>query len=79
MITRDQGPAIWRRARADGSYGSANDPRVLVGLGAAAARPVKVKVFWPSGRTEEWSDIPADRYTTLVESTGTAITASVTK
>ena len=79
MITRDQGPAIWRRARADGSYGSANDPRVLVGLGAADARPVKVKVFWPSGRTEEWSDIPADRYTTLVESTGTATTSSVTK
>jgi hypothetical protein len=70
MIARDQGPAIWRRARADGSYGSANDPRVLVGLGAADARPVKVQVFWPSGRTEEWSDIPADRYTTLVEGTG---------
>jgi hypothetical protein len=79
MMTRDEGPAIWRRARADGSYGSANDPRVLVGLGAADARPVKVKVFWPSGRTEEWSDMPADRYTTLVESTGTTVRALDTK
>ena len=28
-------PTLYRRARADGSYASANDPRVLVGLGAS--------------------------------------------
>jgi hypothetical protein len=69
MISRGEGPAIWRRARADGSYGSANDPRVLVGLGSAAS-PVKVQVFWPSGRTEEWSNLSPGRYVTLVEGTG---------
>jgi len=39
---------------------------VLVGLGASAAVS-RVRVIWPSGRTEEWTDVPADRYTTLVE------------
>jgi hypothetical protein len=69
MISTGEGPAIWRRARADGSYGSANDPRVLVGFGSAAS-PVKVQVFWPSGRTEEWSNLSPGRYVTLVEGTG---------
>ena len=31
-IMRDGASTIWRRARADGSYASANDPRVLIGL-----------------------------------------------
>jgi hypothetical protein len=65
-IVRPDGPTLWRRARADGSYASANDPRVLVGLGASASAP-RVRVIWPSGRTEEWNDVPVDRYTTLVE------------
>src|SRR5205814_3454825 len=30
-ITRSAGATLWRRSRADGSYASANDPRVLVG------------------------------------------------
>jgi hypothetical protein len=63
------GSTVWRRARADGSYASANDPRVLVGLGESAA-PVRVRVIWPSGRVETWSDVPADRYTTLREAEG---------
>jgi hypothetical protein len=56
----------WRRARADGSYASANDPRVLVGLGDKTD-PVRVQVTWPDGRVEEWPRIDIDRYTTLVE------------
>jgi hypothetical protein len=63
------GSTVWRRARADGSYASANDPRVLVGLGESAV-PVRVRVIWPSGRTETWSDVRADRYTTLREGEG---------
>ena len=65
------GPPLWRRARADGSYASANDPRVLVGLGAAAAVE-RVRVIWPSGRTEEWTGVEVDAWTTLAEGTGTA-------
>ncbi len=69
VITRSDGSTLARRARADGSYASANDPRVLVGLGSSAESPI-VRVTWPSGLTEEWRDLPVDRYTTLTEGTG---------
>ncbi|MCY4119853.1 MAG: CRTAC1 family protein, partial [Acidobacteria bacterium] len=64
------GEAIWRHVRTDGSYASAHDPRVLVGLGRPAQTPL-VRVLWPSGRVEEWNDLPIDGYTTLAEGTGT--------
>jgi hypothetical protein len=63
-IIRTDGATIWRRARADGSYASANDPRVLVGIGDAP-KIEKVRVEWPDGTTEEWTGVPVDRYTTL--------------
>ena len=68
-VFRDAGPPLWRRARADGSYASASDPRVLVGLGDAAAVR-RVRVVWPSGREEEWTDLPVDRWLTLEEGRG---------
>jgi hypothetical protein len=68
-ILRSSGPPLWRRARADGSYASSNDPRVLVGLGDSTEAP-RVRVLWPDGRTEEWPPVPIDRYTTLTEGTG---------
>ena len=68
-VTTPDGTDRWRRARADGSYASANDPRVLVGLGGAAG-PVQVRVTWPDGQVEAWSDVPADRYTTLTQGGG---------
>ena len=68
-IVRANGPTLWRRARADGSYASANDPRVLVGLGDTS-KIVKVRVEWPSGNAEEWTDVPVDRYATLKEGEG---------
>jgi hypothetical protein len=61
---------LWRRARADGSYASANDPRVVIGLGPSSAKPSRVRIVWPDGRSEEWNDVPVDRYTTLKEGTG---------
>jgi hypothetical protein len=68
-IVRSGGPILWRRARADGSYASANDPRVLVGLGESTA-PVGVRVVWPTGESEEWASLPVDRYTTLTQGQG---------
>ena len=70
-VTRGDGTTLWRRARADGSYASANDPRVVAGLDASGAAP-RVRVLWPSGRIEEWTDLPVDRYTTLTEGDGQA-------
>jgi len=67
-IIRKDGRRVWRRARADGSYASANDPRVLVGLGDSTEPPT-VRVHWPSGGVEEWRDVAIDRYVTLKEGT----------
>jgi len=42
---------------------------VLVGMGQSA-HVAKVRVVWPGGATEEWSNVPVDRYTTIREGTG---------
>jgi hypothetical protein len=68
-IVRDGGSTLWRRVRSDGSYASANDPRVVVGLGQSTSVR-RVRVVWPGGTSEEWSAVPVDRYTTLVEGAG---------
>jgi enediyne biosynthesis protein E4 len=46
--------------RADGSYASSNDPRLLFGLGAAG-EPAALTVVWPDGDREE---LPAEAVTT---------------
>jgi hypothetical protein len=68
-VIRKGAPTLWRRARSDGSYASANDPRVLVGLGTTSEIP-RVRVHWPSGSVEEWPEVAIDRYTTLQEGSG---------
>jgi hypothetical protein len=57
-----------RRVRTDGSYLSANDPRVLVGLGNIG-QVEAVRVRWPDGSTGEWKAPLVDRYMTLKEGT----------
>lgn len=49
-----------------GSYLSASDLRLLVGLGKSA-RAERVRVAWPSGRTQEFTDLPADSSWRLTE------------
>jgi hypothetical protein len=68
-VTRADGVTLWRRARSDGSYASANDPRVLAGLGDSNGR-VTARVIWPDGRTETWPGLEIDRYVTIREGTG---------
>ena len=68
-VVDEEGTRLWRRARSDGSYASAQDPRVLVGLGMSTNSPL-MRVVWPSGRVEEWTALPVDRYTTLREGEG---------
>jgi hypothetical protein len=67
-VTLADGRTLWRRTRADGSYGSANDPRLVVGLGASSGR-VDVRVQWPDGRVEQFEDLPVDRWTMLTQGT----------
>jgi hypothetical protein len=54
-----------------GSYASAHDPRLVLGLGQ------RTKVDWlevawpqPSGKVERLTDLPLDRYITIVEGEG---------
>jgi hypothetical protein len=74
-LRRGNGPTLWRRVRADGSYLSANDPRVLIGLGGDKEITALV-VHWPGGRKESFAVPPLGRYTTLTEGTGNAAKGS---
>jgi hypothetical protein len=68
-IARSPSRSAWRRARTDGSYASANDPRVVAALGASTDSPV-VRVTWPDGVTETWTGLPTDQYSTLGQGSG---------
>ena len=68
-VVRSAGSPLSRRVRADGSYASANDPRVLVGLGDVS-KIDKVRVEWPDGKADEWTNVGIDRYTTLKQGEG---------
>jgi hypothetical protein len=68
-VHRKGKPALWRRVRTDGGFASANDPRLLVGLGSDSAID-RVEVRWPDGTAENWTDVVADRYTTLSKGSG---------
>ena len=56
-----------RRVRTDGSYLTGNDPRLLVGLGAANSVE-NVRVTWPDGTVEEVKAVRVDQYNTLKSS-----------
>ena len=68
-LQRPDGTTVWRRARTDGSYLSASDPRVHFGLGSDS-RIQTVVVEWPSGVREAWTGVAADRIVTLQQATG---------
>jgi hypothetical protein len=63
------GTVRWRRVRSDGSYASANDPRVVFGLGGSTAASA-IRVVWPSGVQEEWPHMAVDEWVTVKEGTG---------
>jgi hypothetical protein len=68
-VMKMDGSVLWRRVHADGSYASASDPRVLVGLGTSQV-PVVVRVRWPGGEEESWSGVAVDQWVTLQEGSG---------
>jgi hypothetical protein len=54
-----------------GSYLSAHDPRLVLGLGQRTKIDwLEVKWPQPSGATERFTDLPIDRYITIVEGEG---------
>ncbi|NKI36516.1 CRTAC1 family protein [Wenzhouxiangella sp. XN79A] len=68
-IGPDGAVAATVRARTDGSYASANDPRAVLGLGPANA-PVTLQVRWPNGQRERFADLEVDRYHVLIRGQG---------
>jgi hypothetical protein len=48
------------------SYLASSDPRLWFGLGSAQTVE-RLEVYWPSGTTQAWSDLPADRILDLRE------------
>ncbi len=77
QVMRKGAPPLRRRAATDGSFASASDPRVLVGLGEAS-EIAEVRVTWPDGRAESFPPPPLRAYTALTQGTGRAVGAPST-
>jgi len=71
-ITWSYGDVVRSRYKTSGgSYLSSHDVREVLGLGAAAkVNWVEIKWPQPSGRVERFTDVPVDRYLTIVEGKG---------
>ena len=57
-------PCMKKRFRTDGSYASASDYRVVIGLGSRID-PVDVLLEFPDGSSQEYADLSLNRYHTL--------------
>ncbi len=66
------GAVLRRRVHTDGSYASASDPRVLVGIGDRTS-VARLRVQWPDGTIEEWTEVAIDGWTTLRAGTGRGV------
>lgn len=69
-LLRTGAPTLWRTVRTDGSYASASDPRILLGLGKMATYDA-IAVTWPDGTVETWRDLALNQYHTLLQGQGT--------
>ena len=67
-VALDDGRMITRRVRAQWSYGSSSDPRVLVGLGAAGIEDVRVT--WLGGGEESFGPLSPRAYHELRQGDG---------
>ncbi len=70
-IVRRGAPTLVRRVNVAGSYCSAHDPRILVGLGEGTEVEV-IRVRWPGGTLETWRGLDLNRYHDLVQGQGKA-------
>jgi hypothetical protein len=64
------GPLVsYDQAKGGLSYCSAQDPRILFGLGPQAKVDI-LEVLWPSGEQQVFRDLPVNRYITIEEGKG---------
>lgn len=71
-ISIEYGGRSWKTGRiSGGSYQSASDPRIHVGLGNemkdSTIQAARVQIKWPSGSVQTWNDLAIDKYHTLKE------------
>ena len=59
-VLRSGEAPLWRHSATDGSYATAGDPRVLVGLGDVNA-PIRVLIRPPSGSATTWAGLAPRR------------------
>lgn len=71
VIVEVGGRRLTRFVKGGGSYLSASDPRLLIGLGDAS-RVERVTVRWSWGRTQTWDDLEPGTYWCLREGEPTA-------
>lgn len=65
-LTRSDGKIIWRVVRRDGSYQSASDPRILIGLGKIDDLQ-DVELHWPKGDVQKMVGLEPNRYHQIIE------------
>jgi len=70
-VRRKGAGTLWRRVHSDGSYLSASDPRLVVGLSAASEIDALI-VHWPDGKAERFPPPPLRTYTTITQGGGMA-------
>ncbi len=64
-------PPLVAEVHTGGSYLSSNDPRIHFGVGDATA--VSIRIEWPSGIREEWTNVRVDAEIKLIEGSGRRI------
>ncbi len=74
-VLRDGLAPLWRRVHTDGSYVSASDPRLVIGLGDHPEIDA-IEVLWPSGLRERWSGLESRSEHVLIEGRGVAVPES---
>ena len=66
VIVRADGREIHRQIKGGMSYGSAHDPRLLIGIGRAE-RVDQLEIRWPGGRVSRLENLDVDREFRLIE------------
>lgn len=66
LLTMTDGSQRLFTVRSDGSFLSAHDPRILMGLGKD--KPQKLTIRWPNGKTEDVLSPKTGSYQTMIQS-----------
>lgn len=74
-LTKADNSSLMRRVRTSGSYASANDPRIIFGLGETvdASEVSNISVSWVDGSMESFGPLQTHRYHDIVQGDGRRI------